>query len=280
MPINASPQYIAKEKEFLAAQTPEEKLQKLKEMLSLAPKHKSSENLLKELKSRIARYKIMVEKQKASKGGKFSLSIKKQGAAQITLIGATNTGKSTLLKNLTNAQIKISNIPFTTAKPQQGMLDYKGIKLQIVEIPAITENYIDTPLGPTNLSIARQSDLLILTFNNKKELDLIKKQLKENDINIKFILYKNQKNLPELIWKNLNLIKIHTKQPGKKPAFPPLALKKNSIIKDLAEHVHRDFIKQFKFARVWGKSSKFKGGQRVGLNHKLQEDDIVELHIK
>ncbi len=279
MPVNASPHYIAAEKEFLAAQTPEEKLEKLKKMLSLAPRHKGAANLLKELKTRIARYKQLVEKQKASKGGKFSLSIKKQGAAQITLIGTTNTGKSTLLKNLTNAHIKISDVPFTTTKPQQGMLDYKGIKLQIVEISAITKNYIDTPLGPTNLSIARQSDLLILMFNNKKELDLIKKELKEGDVSVPFILYKEQKNLPDLIWKNLKLIKIHTKQPGKKPTYPPLALKKDSVIKDLAEHVHKDFIKQFKFARVWGKSSKHEA-QRCGLNHKLQDNDIVELHIK
>ena len=279
MPINASPQYNAAEKEYLAAQTPEEKLEKLKKMLSLAPKHKSSENLLKELKARMVRLKTLIAKQKASRKGGFSLSIKKQGAAQITLVGATNTGKSTLLKNLTNAKIKISDVHFTTTRPVQGMLDYEGIKLQIVEIPAIKENYIETSLGPTNLSIARQSDLLILMFNNKKELDLIKKELKHGEVNIQFILFKNQKNLPNLIWKKLNLIKIHTKQPGKKPKFPPLALKKGSVIKDLAEHVHKDFIKQFKYARIWGKSSKFEG-QRVGLNHKLKDDDIVELHIK
>jgi len=159
------------------------------------------------------------------------------------------------------------------------MLDYKGIKLQIVEIPAIIKNYIDTNLGPTSLSIARQSDLLILMFNNKKELELIKKELKNTDVNIPFILYKKQKNLPELIWKKLNIIKIFTKQPGKKPTYPPLALKKNSTIRDLAEHVHKDFIKQFKFARIWGSSAKFKG-QRVGLDHKLKEEDIVELHTK
>jgi hypothetical protein len=116
-------------------------------------------------------------------------------------------------------------------------------------------------------------------FKNKQELNLIKKELKDGDVNIPFILYKNQKNLPQLIWKNLNLIKIHTKQQGKKPVYPPLALKKDSQIKDLAEHVHKDFIKQFKYARVWGKSSKHEG-QRVGLTHKLKDDDIVELHIK
>jgi small GTP-binding protein len=279
MPINASPFYAKAEKEFLAAQTPEERLQKLKEMLTLAPKHKGAQNLLSELKLRIAKCKEIVEKNKVTKKGAYSLSIKKQGAAQITLVGTTNTGKSTLLKQLTNSHVKISDVPFTTTKPVQGMLDYKGIKLQIVEIPAITKNYIETSLGPTNLSIARQSDLLILMFNNKKELDLIKKELKYGEVNVPLILFKNQKNLPYLIWKKLKLIKIYTKQQGKKPTYPPLALKKGAIIKDLAEHVHKDFIKKLKYARIWGKSAKFEG-QEVGLNHKLEDDDIVELHIK
>lgn len=279
MPINASPFYLVKEKEYLAAQTPEEKLEKLKEMLSLAPKHKGAGNLLAELKLRIAKLKRLMEKHKAARKGSFSLSIKKQGAAQVTLVGTTNTGKSTLLKQLTNAHVKITEHPFTTSKPQQGMLDYKGIKLQIVEIPAVVKNYINTTLGPTNLAIARQSELLVLMFKDKKELNLIKKELKEGEVYVPFILFKNQKNLPSLIWKNLNLIKIHTKQQGKKPIYPPLSLKKGAVIKDLAEHVHKDFIKQFKYARVWGKSSKFEG-QRVGLAHKLKDEDIVELHIK
>lgn len=53
---------------------------------------------------------------------------------------------------------------------------------------------------------------------------------------------------------------------------------KSSTIKDMATHLHKDFIKKFRFARVWGSSSKFPG-QSVGLNHKLEDDDIVEIHL-
>ena len=74
-------------------------------------------------------------------------------------------------------------------------------------------------------------------------------------------------------------IKVKTKTPGKKPDYPPVPLKRGSTIKDLAEHVHKDFIKKFKFARVWGKSVKY-DNQRCGLNHILKDDDIVELHLK
>jgi len=75
------------------------------------------------------------------------------------------------------------------------------------------------------------------------------------------------------------MIKVYTKEPGKKPKFPPIALKKDSTIKDLAKEIHQDFIKKFKFARVSGNSVKHQN-QRCGLNHKLEDEDIVELHIK
>jgi hypothetical protein len=43
--------------------------------------------------------------------------------------------------------------------------------------------------------------------------------------------------------------------------------------------VHKDFVRRFDYARVWGLSAKFEG-QRVGLNHLLKEGDVIELHLK
>ena len=100
-----------------------------------------------------------------------------------------------------------------------------------------------------------------------------------SDISTKKIIYDEGKNYEDKIWNSLGLIKVYTKQPGKKPDYPPLALKKGSVIKDLAIHVHKDFIKKFRFARIWGKSARFEG-QQVGLNHKLIDEDVVELHMK
>jgi ribosome-interacting GTPase 1 len=85
--------------------------------------------------------------------------------------------------------------------------------------------------------------------------------------------------LKEQIWQKLGLIKIFTKTPGKKKDWPPVALDSGSTIRDLAEFVHKDFIKKFKFARIWGKSARFPG-QTQGLNHELMDDDVVELHLK
>ena len=79
--------------------------------------------------------------------------------------------------------------------------------------------------------------------------------------------------------KNLNLIKVYTKEPGKPKAFPPVALDKGETVRNLGNKVHKDFIKSFDYSIINGPSAKFKN-QRVGLKHKLKDNDIVEFHIK
>mgnify|MGYP001611638018 CR=1 FL=1 len=277
MPINAGYEYAQAEKKFYNAINISEKLQALKEMLSKSPSHKGAENLRKEIKEKIAKYKELSEKEKkAKKGSGKSLNIKKEGAATICIVGTTNSGKSTLLKKLTKANVEIAPYPFTTKKPEIGTLDYKGIKLQIVEIPAIIENFEYSEIGPSMLAIIRQSDLLIITFKDKEELKLIEKELQ--NIDLKRVYYYDQEGIKGLIWNNLDLIKVYTKQPGKKLDYPPIALKKGSTVKNLAEYVHKDFVRKFDFARIWG-HIKFQG-MRCGLNFKLQDEDIVEFHLK
>ena len=43
--------------------------------------------------------------------------------------------------------------------------------------------------------------------------------------------------------------------------------------------MNKDFLKKFRFARIFGKSAKF-NGQSVGLDHTLEDEDTVELHMK
>jgi len=277
MPTNVTPQYQKAEQEYYEAETSEQKLKALRHMLSLAPTHKGAEKLRKEIKQKLAKIKYVQEKEKQSKKSGFSLMIKKEGAATASIVGTPNSGKSTLLKQLTNANPEIADYPFTTKKPEVGTLDYKGIKIQIIELPAITENYLDTQNGPTFMSIVRSSDLIILCYNDEAELKLLKKELKISDIDLPLISSKEE-NLQDKIWQKLKLVKIYTKQPGKPKSFPPIAFKKGSTIKDLAGRVHKDFTKKFKFARIYGPSAKFEG-QRVGLDHKLKDEDVVELHL-
>ena len=277
MPINAGIEFQKAERKYAESSTNQEKLIALNEMLRTAPKHKSSQVLLSDIKGKIAKYKELLKKEKQSKKGTSKFSIKKDGSATIVIVGTTNSGKSTLLKKLTNKNVEIAPYPFTTKKPEIATLDYKGIKLQLIEIPAIVKYFYKTQNGPTFLSIIRTSDLIILTFKNDNERKMLLEELE--GIKVKTIEYKNQENIKDIIWKNLGLIKIYTKSPGKEKEYPPVAMKKNSTVRNLAEKIHKDFVKKFRFARIWGKSIKFNGSP-VSLSHVLEDDDIVELHLK
>ncbi len=277
MPVNAGVQYQLAEEEYRSANTIEEKLKALEKMYATCPKHKSSERLEQEIKGKISKFKKLLEKEKSKKKSTQKISIKKEGAATIVLVGTVNSGKSTLLNKLTNAKARVAEYEFTTKMPEVGILDYKGIKIQVIEIPAIVENFKNTLNGLMFLSIVRSADLIVLLFKTPKEKELLDKEL--YNISIRKIIYNNEENFKEIIWNNLDIIKVYTKMPGKKVSYPPVALKKNSCIEDLAEIVHKDFIQKFRFARVWGKSAKF-DGQLSGIKHKLEDDDIVELHLK
>src|SRR3989344_1639481 len=281
MPVNPGIDYNLAEQEYHQARNSSEKLKALQKMYSTVPKHKSSEKLVQWIKDQIKKYKELSEKEKQAKKGSSYFSIKKEGAARVSIIGLANSGKSTLLSKLTNAKPRISEQKFTTKLPEVGIMDYKGIKLQMIELPAITKNYNEAKHGLFFLSVARESDLIVIILKDKSELELIKEELKQNDIDKRTLLYQNDdiKEFRDDIWKSLNLIKIYTKQPGKEKDHPPIALKKGSKIINIAEIIHKDFIRKFRFARVWGTSVKHQG-TRAGLDHALNDDDVVELHME
>ena len=83
----------------------------------------------------------------------------------------------------------------------------------------------------------------------------------------------------DALYELAGIIRVFTKSPGEEPAYPPIALKKGSTVLDVAKRIHKDFAKNFKYARVWGKSVKFPG-QRVGADHVLEDGDIVEIHAR
>ncbi len=301
MTTNAGYEYKNAELKFIAASTSEEKLAALEEMLRFAPKHKSSENMLANLKTRYTKLKKEIERGKANKKGGHSLSIKKEGDAQVTIIGAVNSGKSSLLAALTNAKPKISDIPFTTTKPEIGTLDLEGIKIQLIELPA----YLD---DKEMMSVSKTSDFIIVLVTSVNELLEVTNALKREAINSPKLIViskcdalkeeelnklkpfnllkassKTSEGLEKIkqkIFENISLIRVYTKEPGKKPKLDkPLILRKNESIKDMAETIRKDFVKRFVKARIWGRSAKF-DGQTVGIEHILQDKDIVELYIK
>ena len=267
------------EEAYRDANGPAEQLLALQKMLKTAPKHKSSEKLNASIKERIAKLKANIERQSKSSGKGYSPTIKKEGAAQICLVGKTNSGKSRLLNALTGTNAEVAEYEFTTKKPEIGIMDYKGIKIQIVELPAIVKDFEGSVMGPTYSGILKQSDLMVLLFDTVKDKNFLDKELSE--VKTKRTIYNDQEaeKFKGVVWKMLDVMKIYTKQPGRVKDKPPMAFKKGSTLRDVAKKVHKDFLKSFKYAKVYGKSAKFKG-QMVGLDHILQDDDVVELHLK
>jgi len=310
MPTNVSYEYEEAEKKYFQARTNSEKLAALKEMLSKAPSHKGAENLRADIKQRIAKLKAIIDKERQQKKKSFHISVKKEGAATVCILGVVNSGKSSLLNLLSGCgKARVSEYPYTTAMPEVGVMDYKSVKIQIIEIPAIIKDYTGSKNGPSFLSIVRNSDLVVLLLreNYEEEFNLVLDELEkggivlnkdvnkegfislraiivlnnERDFSFKgFSVFKLDKDIKENIWNSLGLIYVYTKSPGKEKDEPAIALKEGSTIRDLAAYIHKDFLRKFKFARLWGKSSKFKGYQIVGLNHVLKSGDIVEIHAK
>lgn len=86
--------------------------------------------------------------------------------------------------------------------------------------------------------------------------------------------------LKEEIFDHLKLIRIYLKPQGKKADMEePLIVRKGSTVEDVAGKLHRDFLKNFRHAKIWGKSVKFPG-QKVGLEHVMEDKDVLRLIIK
>ena len=296
MPTNVTHEYEKAEQAYYESKTKEQKIKALKKMLVVAPTHKGAEKLRSNIKRRLARLKYAHEKEIKQAKGRGGIAVKREGAAQVVLLGRTNSGKSLFINRLTNAHLKEGAYEFTTKKPEFGIMDYNGVKVQIIEIPAVTKDFIDSEKGPAFFGIVKMADLIVLIVKNEKELKFLKKEMNEADIDFKGLVvfnsadpvknyytldFKNSDmdDIKQKMWSQLRLIYVYTKQPGKNKEFPPVALDKGETVKDLTLKVHKDFLNRFRFARIWGPSAKF-GGQEVGLTHVLKEDDVVEFHMK
>ena len=91
----------------------------------------------------------------------------------------------------------------------------------------------------------------------------------------------NMEELKELIFRQLKFMRIYLKEVGKKPDLDvPMIVKENTTVEEICNKIHRDFVKKFRFCRIWGKSAKFPGQQFSTLDKQLQDGDIVEIHVK
>src|SRR5947209_9291609 len=155
MAVNLTPQYLEAEAEYKKAQTAEEKLECLKKMWTLVPKHKASEKLQAELKTKMSELREEVEhERKNPKKAGVSYKIPRQGAGTIMLLGAPNVGKSRLLTRLTRATPEVAPYPFTTREPHAGMMEWEDARVQLIDTPPVTADYLEGYLS----SMVRTAD--------------------------------------------------------------------------------------------------------------------------
>ena len=172
MPANLPAEAKHKWYEASQARKPEEKIEKLKEFLSLVPKHKGTENLRAQVKRKIAILRREIAEKKRKKAGKGGpkFFVEKEGDAQIVILGPTNVGRSSLLSLLTNAKVEISSYQYTTRKPTPGMFQYQDLQFQVVEAPALMEGSADGGAwGLQTLAAARNADGFILMVDMSQD---------------------------------------------------------------------------------------------------------------
>lgn len=298
MATNASPEYGHAEKQFAAAKTDDEKMAALEEMMRFMPQHKGAESLRANLRLRYKKLREKIEEKKKRKSGGRQ-GIKKE-ALQAALIGLTNSGKSSILSNLTNAHPAISEKEFTTSYPAVGTFFHQGLQIQLVDMPAVNHENFDS-------SLANTTDLLIIVITHPKQIPEITPLLQKASQNRLFVLnkidllseqekrklqaYLQSKKYPFVLYSSFtrenelelkdktismfNICRIYTRSPGQRNIDNrPILMPPDSSIADVAKKI-RIPLENIRQARISGPSSKFPN-QVVGLSHVLKDRDILE----
>ena len=240
-----------------------------------------------------------------------SIAVRREGAAQVALVGPPNVGKSSLLQALSQIQIKTGDYPFTTLRPIPALTRIGGVLVQLVEIPGLIEGATeDRGGGRALLGVLRSADAIVYCARadaDPAELRPVLDEVALADIEKPAFLAATRADeasadaigrlraaFPELdvvpvsvideasleafrekIWRLTGLIRVRLRSNGRTEA-EPLALEAGATVTDVADAVHHDLAAAIVGARVWGPSARFEG-QRVGREHEVLDGDTVEI---
>jgi small GTP-binding protein len=240
-----------------------------------------------------------------------SIAVRREGAAQVALVGPPNVGKSSLLQALSEIQIKTGDYPFTTLRPVPALTRIGGVLVQLVEIPGLIGGATDDRGGGRALlGVLRTVDAIVYCCRaggDPAELAVVLDEVAKAGIEKPSILAATRSDeadagaverlvvaFPSMrvlrlsvldeasldafrsaVWELTGLIRVRLRKDGTIDD-EPLALDPGSTVADVADWVHHDLGASFSGARVWGPSARF-DGQRVGREHVVVDGDVVEI---
>ena len=240
-----------------------------------------------------------------------SIAVRREGAAQIALVGPPNVGKSSLLQALSEIQIKTGDYPFTTLRPVPALTRIGGVLVQLVEIPGLIGGATDDRGGgrallgvlrtvdaivycaragadPADLSVVlaevtaagiEKPGVLAATRADEADPEAVTElALAFPDLAVVPVSILDEASLAAfraVVWELTGLIRVRLRNAGAVDP-EPIALEPGSTATDVADWVHHDLAAAFTGARVWGPSARFEG-QRVGRDHVVRDGDVVEI---
>lgn len=144
-----------------------EKIKAIQDEMAKTQINKATEHHLGLLRAKIAKLKREQEEGKSKKGAKTDgFDVRRTGDATVVFIGLPSVGKSTLLNRLTGAKSSVGAFQFTTITVVPGIMEYKGARIQILDLPGIIKGASSGKgLGKRILSVARSADLVLLVLD-------------------------------------------------------------------------------------------------------------------